>query len=311
MAGRILVGIDGSEGSRRALAWAIEEAAARGAAIDAVTVCRGGGDDTAEKYSPYITSHQMYRPPHVRVDAARLSLLAAVSEVAGEHPDIIAPHVLEGDPAETLCRLAKDADLLVVGARGQGTFEALLLGSVSSRCAHHSPAPVAIVPNHAPLVTGQAPATTARIVVGVDGSEGSHHALEWAIDEARARDWAVQAVTVWTRTFDYATPNDWPVDQEMEKNARLALDEVIETVAGTNPAVNIEPVVVEGDPAEKLCELSTSAELLVVGCRGHGGFTGLLLGSVATKCAHHSPRPVVIMHHHRNNRAEQRSAPEH
>lgn len=300
MAGRILVGIDGSEGSRRALAWAAGDAAARGAVIDAVTVCRGAGDDMAEKYVPYATSHQMDRPAHMKADEARRRLSDITAEIAAGYPGVeIHPLVLQGEPAEVLCRRAGDAEFLVVGARGHGTFAALLLGSVASTCAHHSPGPVVIVPGQDPGSLGQDPAATGRIVAGVDMSEGSRRALRWAVGEAAARGWTVQAVTVWRRVFDYGAEGYWPVDKETEKKAGAGLATVIGEVAGEEPAVKIESLVVEGDPAQRLCELAENAGLLVVGCRGRGGFAGLLLGSVSSKCARHSPRPVAIVHHHR------------
>ena len=302
VAGRILVGVDGSEGSRQALAWASDDAAVRGAVVDAVTVYRHLGR---------VASDQMGRPRR-KGDEARHRLSDLISDIATDHPDVqIQSLLLQGDPAETLCRLASDADLLVVGARGHGSFEALLRGSVADKCAHHSPGPIVIVPKHQADEPKLAPGRAGRIVVGVDNSEGSRHALEWAIAEAVARDWVIQAVTVWTKTYDYEVEyylheDYWPVDKQNEEDARLGLDRAIEEVAGTKPALKIEPLVLEGDPGQRLCELSESADLLVVGCRGHAGLTGLLLGSVASKCARHSPRPVVIVHN-RDSRVEQAS----
>ncbi|MHB1593002.1 MAG: universal stress protein [Streptosporangiaceae bacterium] len=151
MAGRIVVGIDGSEGSRQALVWAAGEASARGAVIDAVTVCRGAGDDAAEEYVPYITSHQMDRPAQPKADQALRRLSDMTTEVSADYPGVtIYSRVLQGEAAEVLCRRAGTADLLVVGARGHGTFGALLLGSVASKCAYHSPSPVVIVPRQDP-----------------------------------------------------------------------------------------------------------------------------------------------------------------
>lgn len=315
MAHRVLVGVDGSEGSRRALAWAVQDAAAQGAVVEAVTVCRGGGDDMAGKYFPYVTSHQMNRPSRLMVDEARRRLSGAASELAARHPNVqIEARVVQGeDPAETLCRRAQDADLLVVGSRGRGSFAALLLGSVASKCAHHAPGPIVIVPRHEPDEERQAPTTRGCMVVGVDMSEGARHALEWAIDEATARDWTVQAVTVWTRTYDYEAEHywheeHWPADDKNEEAARLSLERTIDEFAAAEPAVTIESRVVEGDPAQRLCELSANAKLLIVGRRGRGGFSGLQLGSVATKCARHSACPVAIVRH-QVNRVELASTP--
>jgi len=134
-----------------------------------------------------------------------------------------------------------------------------------------------------------------RILVGVDGSENSRRALRWAIQQARSRKAVLRPVIVWQRTFDYGSERYWPVDEDIAEGARKRLTATLAEVVGPDPAVEIEPVVVEGDPGNALCAQSADADLLVVGSRGHGGFAGLLLGSVSTKCAHHSRCPVVIV----------------
>jgi nucleotide-binding universal stress UspA family protein len=134
-----------------------------------------------------------------------------------------------------------------------------------------------------------------RILVGVDGSEGSRKALRWSIGQAAARGAVLQPVIVWQRTFDYGRQSYWPVDEEIAADARKRLEAVVAEVAGRDRAVEIDPLVVEGDPGETLCTMSGDADLLVVGSRGHGGFAALALGPVSIKCAHHSRCPVVIV----------------
>ena len=136
---------------------------------------------------------------------------------------------------------------------------------------------------------------TGRILVGVDGSDGSRRALAWAIEQAAARGAVVQPVIVWERSFDYGSEQYWPADEKIAEAARKRLAAVVTEVAGPDPAVTIDPLVLEGDPGRILCARSASADLLVIGSRGHGGFAGLVLGSVSTKCAHHSRCPVVIV----------------
>jgi len=136
-----------------------------------------------------------------------------------------------------------------------------------------------------------------RILVGVDGSEGSRYALAWAIDHAAASGAVVRPAIVWQRTFDYGRDQYWPVDKATAEDARQRLTAAIAEVAGPDPAVTIDPLVLEGDPGSTLCAKSADADLLVVGSRGLGGFAGLVLGSVSTKCAHHSRCPVVIVPH--------------
>jgi len=135
-----------------------------------------------------------------------------------------------------------------------------------------------------------------RILVGVDGSEASRRALRWAIDEATARGATLDAILVWPSPNAYVDGLYVPVDEKkLIGDARERLAQTVAEVAGTDPQVDIHPVVLEGDPAQVLCTWSGEAELLVVGSRGHGDFAGLLLGSVSTKCTQHARCPVVVV----------------
>lgn len=133
------------------------------------------------------------------------------------------------------------------------------------------------------------------IVVGVDGSEESLEALRWAARAARLAGGSLRAVAVW----DYPTSLGWeppyPTDFDPEGDARAALDRSVAEVLGERPDVPVDKVVREGHPAPVLEEEAKGAELLVVGSRGHGGFSGLLLGSVSAHCVHHAPTTVVVV----------------
>ena len=311
MTGRMLVGVDGSKGSRRALEWALEEARIRGSRVEAVLVWQSPYDFPGDFdfFSPEDDAKL--------AEGARARLAAAIRETAGARAPEIEPVVVEGDPAQALCERAEKAELLVVGSRGRGIFARLALGSVSSKCAHHSPRPVAIVP--APDRGDQAMrAPVGRIVVGVDGSPGSLRALRWALDEGAARRAVVQVVTVWrailvdedtaTELLNFSTLAQY--EQASAETARKQLEHAIdEAVAGSSLAPEpaaVEPVAVEGDAAETLCRYAAEADLLVVGARGRGTFAELSLGSVSSKCAHHSPRPVVIVPAEREDPTEER-----
>ncbi len=133
-----------------------------------------------------------------------------------------------------------------------------------------------------------------RIVVGVDGSENSRAALRFAIAEAKAHGASVQAIMAWHRPYmgdAWAMPI--PIDiAEMEKAYREELEAF---VAAADPDGVVEPVIIEGSAAQGLIDAGHGALLLVVGSRGHGGFLGLLLGSVSNQVAAHAPCPVVIV----------------
>lgn len=133
-----------------------------------------------------------------------------------------------------------------------------------------------------------------RIVVGVDGFESSKAALRWAIHQAKLTGAVVEAVTAWqvpagTGLVPIADMPDYQDD------ARTVLAEVITELRTTGTEVEVRPRVVHGRAAQVLVDEADGAELLVVGCRGHGGLTEALLGSVGQFCVHHAPCPVVIM----------------
>lgn len=149
-----------------------------------------------------------------------------------------------------------------------------------------------------------------RILVGVDGSEGSRRALGWALSEAALRRTAVEAVAVWQSPYDALREYDfsYPVDEaKLAAGAREHLERVVGELAdvAVASAVEVEAVVLEGDPAEVLCRRAAEAALLVLGARGQRHLGGLR-GSVSARCAQHCPRPLVIVP---TERAEPVSSP--
>ena len=137
------------------------------------------------------------------------------------------------------------------------------------------------------------------IVVGVDGSKGSHEALLFAVEEARLRGARVRAVMAsFVTSLAYSGMSGFGPDidpTQLEDASRAALDTAVDAI-GEQADVEIERVLDFGQPAQVLIEEGRGAELLVVGPRGHGGFVGLLLGSVSHECALHASCPVVIVH---------------
>lgn len=122
----------------------------------------------------------------------------------------------------------------------------------------------------------------AMIVVGVDGSEESKAALHFALGEARLRGAGLHVVHAEHHYAGEETRRDW-------------LDGIVREVAGESPGVEIEQSILDGGAAPVLVEVAKDADMLVVGSRGHGGFTGLLLGSVSQQIAHHASCPVAIV----------------
>ena len=147
------------------------------------------------------------------------------------------------------------------------------------------------------MTTQQTAPTGRHVVVGVDGSEPSKQALRWAQFLAQATASTIEAVAVWQPYIAYGggwatVPADWNPAQDAETN----LTATIEAVFGQHRPAGLELTVREGTAARVLLDASQGAQMLIVGSRGHGGFTGLLLGSVSATCAEHATCPVLVIH---------------
>lgn len=134
---------------------------------------------------------------------------------------------------------------------------------------------------------------TYKIVVGVDGSDQSRAAMDWAVQESKLRKGELQALTAWNFPYisdAFGTAWDYEIFQ---KDAQAILEAELERVK--NQDVAITGRIVEGNPASALIEASRDADLVVVGSRGHGGFTGMMLGSVSHQTIHHAHCPVLVI----------------
>ena len=143
------------------------------------------------------------------------------------------------------------------------------------------------------------------IVVGVDGSEPSQHALRWAVEEARLRQARIVAVHAWelpvmpVELMPAPHPNFVALLAEMKDAAEKLVEETVAKVVGDDATVVVEPTAIEWPAASVLIDAASGADLLVLGSRGHGGFVGLLLGSVTQHYVNHAPCPVLV---HRGSR---------
>lgn len=139
-----------------------------------------------------------------------------------------------------------------------------------------------------------------RIVVGVDGSPPSLAALRWALERARLSGDSLDAVIAWeypapVAGYGWVPPGADIDDIDYGAIAEQALSEAVSKVVDPGSGVTVRQLVMEGYPAQVLLDAAAGAGLLVVGSRGHGGFAGLLLGSVSQHCVHHAPCPVVVV----------------
>lgn len=130
------------------------------------------------------------------------------------------------------------------------------------------------------------------VVVGIDGSPNADTALEWALHYADATGATLELVIAWHYPTSYgvAVPlSGWDPEEDAEKVAQKAAAKL------PLPADRVQLVVEHGGAADILVRRSNRADLLVVGCRGHGGFAGMLLGSVSSHLVHHAHCPVVVV----------------
>jgi nucleotide-binding universal stress UspA family protein len=283
--GGVVVGVDGSRASEAALRWAAEQSRLTGRTLIAVIA-----------WEPPITSSGESIPGEFdwRGDAAS-ALAKAVENTLGESDAArVVQHVTEGHRARTLVAAARDADLLVVGSRGHGGFAGLLLGSVSQHVLASAPCPVVVV--HGRF------ATAGRIVVGVDASPESQAALRRAARQARQTGGELHALIACHVPAAYGLFDNPPPDWAAHGNRTLSA-----AVSGALPeedATQVVPDVVEGHPVDALLDAAADADLLVVGCRGRGGFAGSTLGSVSRHVAASASCPVVV---HRGTPARQQA----
>jgi nucleotide-binding universal stress UspA family protein len=138
------------------------------------------------------------------------------------------------------------------------------------------------------------------IVVGVDGSKSSRAALHWAYDEATHHDASLTVISTWHPASMPMTPPYGQIPPEgyasqPKRDALELLKGLVADLEERNPPVDVRTVIEEGNPAEVLIDRSKEADLIVVGSRGHGGFAGMMLGSVSQHLVAHASCPVVVV----------------
>lgn len=278
----VIVGIDGSTASRTALDWAAQEAARTGARLRVLLAYhwRWPGPVVATERLEQFAREQ-----------AEVVVDDAVADTRAGHPGLeVTGSAVLGTAADVLISAARTASLVVVGSRGHHGFTGALLGSVSSQVATHAPGSVAVV-------RGRADADTGPVVVGVDGSALAHEVLGTAFEHAARRDCELVAIRVYSTPLPPWTIGVPPLNYNPVQVRSALHDELAEDVARWQekyPTVAARVRTPGGEAARALVEASDTAQLLVVGSRGHGGFTGLLLGSVSQHLLHHANCPVLI-----------------
>lgn len=285
----IVVGVDGSSGSSSAVQWAARTAEIRNVPLTLVHVISPTAAPWLKSSSiPAWTRGQRERGHQVLEEAlkiARGSCQGGPAEIYCEMPSATAVSALD--------ELSTEADLVVTGCLGTGTLRGRHLGSVSSGLAHHAHCPVAIIHDGIPLNDD---AAQAPVLVGIDGSPASEFATAIAFEEASRRKVGLVALHAWSdvNVFDSAFGlggSHWP---EMKAIEDEALAERLGRYTERYPDVLVRRVVVRDEPARQLVDLAGSAQLVVVGSHGRGGFVGMLLGSVSAAVVLLAKVPVIV-----------------
>jgi nucleotide-binding universal stress UspA family protein len=281
----IVVGVDGSPSSHTAVAWAARDAALRGVELTLVYALPGAMSPVwLDVALPEEYWQDQDEQAQEVLDAARRVAVEAAAATTEAHPLRIVDKAVPGHAVATLIEYSRHADLVVVGSRGLGKWGRRLLGSVSSSLAQHAHGPVAVIPED------ERP-PTAPVVVGVDGSRASELATEIAFDEASRRGVELVVVHTWT-DLNFEFPDvKW---DDLSTEAERALAEQLAGWGERYPDVAVRRVVMPDKPARQLLAQAETAQLVVVGSRGRGGFTGMLLGSVSSAVVHSSVAPVIV-----------------
>jgi len=279
----VVVGVDGSDSALRAVWWAADEAARRRAPLRLVTVF-GWTDDVTVGLPRLGTRYR-----DILFDQSRRALETAVSTARERQPELeLSQELRIGYPIGTLADEARRAQLLVVGDRGLGRVEGVLVGSVGVALAAHAQCPVVVVRGPEP------DDPMSPIVVGVDDTPVSEAAIAFAFQAAADRGVPLIAVHTWWDTFLDQSPAVLFRDEEQV----YAQEQLAERLAGWSekyPQVEVSRVVTRDRPAHLLLEQSRDAQLVVVGSRGHGEFAGLVLGSVSNALVHKAGCPVAVV----------------
>ncbi|WP_344245755.1 universal stress protein [Actinocorallia libanotica] len=266
----IVVGVDGSSGAAGALDWAADEAVRRGAPLLLVHA------------SKLLEPGNMLKEDALeRLREERRHLLESTREgLLGERPDLrVGLELADDDPARVLTELSRTAPMVVVGTRGAGGFERLLLGSVGLHVAAHGYCPVVVVPRGGERGRGE------HVVLGVDERHRQSAAIGWAFAEAELRGVRLAALRA---VNGYGAPGQ-RIGEEM------MLSEALAGQVSDHPDVVVEYRLPETSAARALVEASEDAALLVLGARKRRLGFGTVLGRVGHAVLRHSACPVVVV----------------
>ena len=288
---RLLVGVDGTEGSVEALRWAAHEAARRSCPLQVMTCAVlpaaveagliGSGSASGASMDSIVGEYEAVNQRGVNL----VRSFGLDIEVGGE--------TVLGAPAYALVGAAGPDDTIVIGATSHPGRLTEVLGSVATVVSHRAHCSVVVVHG-----TDRKDAKVGRIAVGIDGSECSEAALRWAIDEALRCDAELILIHGWTYPYQGPKTSITEARDDMKLDAMRTLEASARLVREHAPTLRCHSIISEESPAKAIIDAAKEADMLVVGSRGHGGFAALLLGSVSRTVLQHSPVPVAVIRPH-------------
>ncbi|MDQ0753608.1 nucleotide-binding universal stress UspA family protein [Streptomyces africanus] len=288
----VIAAVDGSDGSLRALEWALDAALRRSASLRVVHV---------RQYAHWAQPEVLAAGPPDPQDDPVLDRVRAHVESLSARPDTEYLG-LEGAPGAVLPELGSSAQLLVLGSRGRGGFASLLLGSNGMAAARDAECPVVVVPRPGRDVPGEAPSGPGpRVVVGLKVDGPDEATLEFAFAEAARRGARLQALAAYPWPAQpWMTPGEMPppiVDQDViEDETRVLAEGFLAPYRERHPDVRAETVPSAGDAAGHLVAASPGADLVVVGRhRRHLLAPARMMGSVTHAVLLHAASPVAVV----------------
>ncbi|WP_432022614.1 universal stress protein [Streptomyces parvus] len=285
----LVVGVDGSVSSLRAVDWAANEATRHGASLRIVHA------SLWERYEGSDPAIGAEGPPDQAL-AERVVATAAARARRREPSLSVITHIAAEDPAGTLLHESTFASAVVVGSRGRGELSALLLGSVSLLVAARAACPVVVIRGDEAALNAE----HGRILLGVGSRDSGTAAVHFALREASVRHATLRAVSAWRHPgprLGKHRPPSGGAREPAEQAATSLLARALEEQTPLFPDVRVERVTAEGPAAKVLTSLSFEADLLILGARRQGTPVGLELGTTAHRALHHSACPVVVVPH--------------
>ncbi|WP_370179562.1 universal stress protein [Rhodococcus wratislaviensis] len=271
----VVVGVDGSRSSLDAVRWAAREATVRAAPLLLLSCITYRGAQDGPRLAEIL---------HARAERDLAEALETARAGSADADIDIRAEVSHQNAPGSLVDRSAGAIMVVLGRRGLGEFTDGLIGSVTSAVARHAQCPVAVIDGWSRVADGTGP-----VVVGVDGSPSSARAVGLAFEECSLHNTELIALHAWSDQ----DLSKLPVGEEQTME-RSVLEAGVAEWCERFPDVPVRQTLVRDRPVRHLLEMADEAQMIVIGSRGRGGFSGMTLGSTSAALVHITPCPLLI-----------------